>query len=196
MKSIERIFQDTEIHFLLQNEGDVMVNATEMAAPFGKYPRDFTRLESTQRFINELLEQENEKLIVAHLLQYPDQSREENDCVLLKEADLIYTNKKAGTFMTRKLALKFAAWLDVKFDVWIIDQIDNILYGPYKKHREATAKQETNKAKMSRLKNELLEDPSAEKVKEYFEAEHQVRIAKNAKSKALRNNQYSFWQEE
>jgi hypothetical protein len=192
MKTIEKLFQETEIHFLLQNEGEVMVNATEMASLFGKYPKDFTRLEGTQRFINELLEQENEKLIVAHLLQYPDQSKEKNDCVLLREEDLIYTNKKAGTFMTRKLALKFAAWLDVKFDVWIIDQIDNILFGHYKKHWEAHATQEEAKINMENLKNKLLKSGGTDEALAYFEAERSFNDAKTAKSRAIRNQLKMF----
>jgi hypothetical protein len=188
MKTIEFIYQETKIHFLLQNEGEVMVNATEMSKPFKKRVRDFLRLEGTVAFIEELIELENAKIKTfdSEDLRYQNPKN-------VEEKDIFYTTNKA-TFMHRKLALKFAAWLDVKFDVWIMDQIDNILFGPYKKHWEATAKQETNKAKMKRLKIALLENPSPENVKEYFEAERQVKIAKNAKTTALRS-QTRLWED-
>ena len=41
MKALEFIYQDVEIHFLLGNDKDVMVNATEMAKAFGKEHLDF-----------------------------------------------------------------------------------------------------------------------------------------------------------
>ena len=48
-KALEFIYQDTQIHFLLGNEKNVMVNATEMAKAFGKEIDNFLRLESTKK---------------------------------------------------------------------------------------------------------------------------------------------------
>ena len=179
MKTLKFIYQETSIHFLVNpDDTNVMVNATEMAKLFNKDVREFLKLEGTKKFINSKLEKLNN----------------EGDSPHYNEEFLVKTNKKAGTLMLRPLALKFAAWLDTDFEVWVFDTLDDLIYGHYKKHWEATARQESNKEKMRRLKNELLENPSAEKVKEYFEAERQVRLAKNAKSTALRS-QYRIWQD-
>jgi hypothetical protein len=37
-----------------QGDSDVMVNATQMAKPFGKLPADFLRLDQTKSFVNVL----------------------------------------------------------------------------------------------------------------------------------------------
>jgi len=67
MKTLEFIYQETQIHFALKNEGHVMVNATEMAKAFGKEPKDFLRLEGTKNFISYQIEKNN---IVADVPRY------------------------------------------------------------------------------------------------------------------------------
>ena len=124
-KALEFIYQDTQIHFLLGNDKNVMVNATEMAKAFGKRIENFKRLDETKIFIKELLEHENAKFDSSHM--------SEQNLKNLVEDDIINTTNKA-TYMHRKLALKFAVWLDVKFELWIIDTIDNFLFGYYKEH--------------------------------------------------------------
>ena len=102
MKTIEAIFQDTQIHFLLQNEGDVMVNATEMANAFGKRVDHFMRSDHAKEFIKVLLS-----------------TPFGGDKNILPLEKIHFANKKAGTFMHRVLALKFAAWLDPAFELWV-----------------------------------------------------------------------------
>lgn len=131
MKAIEFIYQDTQIHFLLGNKGDVMVNATQMANLFNKRVDDFTRLESTEKFINALI----------------------NNHALLRDY-IITSNKKRGTYMHRKLALKFAAWLDINFEVWIIDTIEKIMFPENDKKRKEDLER---KAELVLKKDEILE---------------------------------------
>lgn len=107
-KAVEFIFQDTEIHFLLGNEKDVMVNATEMAKAFGKRTSDFLQNQSTKDFISEV--ELTLKSVNSTLKMYENRGQ-------------------AGMFFERRLALKFAAWLDIKFEVWIYDILDEILFG-------------------------------------------------------------------
>ena len=175
MKTLEFIYQENEIHFLVNpNDKNVMINATEMAKPFNKQIDNFTRLEGTQKFINALLKSENSKFV-------PSDVREQ-----LTEKDVIYGTNKA-TFMNRKLAIYFAFWLDVDFQIWIIDTIDEIIFGNYKKHWEAHAHQEHQKALMENIKNKMLLDPTPEMVAQYFEYEREHNFAKSEKSKAIRN---------
>lgn len=119
--TIDFLYQETEIHFLVNpNDKNVMVNATEMAKLFSKPVDNFIRLDGTKKFISSLLKLENSQFV-------PSDVREQ-----MQESDIIYATNKA-TFMNRKLALKFAAWLDVDFEVWLFSTIDEILFASNKK---------------------------------------------------------------
>jgi len=180
MKTIEFIYQENAIHFLVNPQNDnVMINATEMAKAFEKRVEDFKRLDGTSVFIKALLKSENSKFEHADV-------REQ-----LTEKDLIYGTNKA-TFMNRKLAIYFAFWLDVNFQIWIIDTIDEIIFGNYKKHWEAHAMQEKAKFDMEILKEEMLLNPTLENVREYFEAENSLKAAKNTKVQAIKNQLKMF----
>lgn len=171
MKSLEFIYQDVEIHFLLGNDKDVMVNATEMAKAFGKEPKDFLRLEGTKNFIDRLIELEN---IGADVPRY-------------NKENVYYSNNKAGTYMNRYLALKFAAWLDVDFEIWIVKTIDDILFGNYKKHWDAHIKQEQTKEEMESIKLRLITNPTTEDVIQYFHLEQVYKNCTSEKAKAIKS---------
>ena len=63
MKSGNRVFEIAKLDVaevtvdvsFIGNIGDVFFNATEIAKPFGKLPKDFLRLTSTQEYITEIL---------------------------------------------------------------------------------------------------------------------------------------------
>lgn len=171
MRAIEFIYQENEIHFLVNpTDQNVMVNATEMAKLFGKDVREFLKLEGTKKYINSKLKSLNND---GNSPQYT-------------ERDLIVTNKKAGTLMSRPVALKFAAWLDTDFEVWVFDIIDNIVFGHYKEHWEAHARQEEAKIKMKRLRREIIQNPTKDSVISYFEAERVFNQSKKDKTRAIR----------
>lgn len=171
MKTLNFIYQETEIHFALQNEGEVMVNATEMAKLFNQDVRSFLKREGTKKYIKSKLKSLNNEAKTPHY----------------NEDDLFITNKKGGTLMSRSLALKFAAWLDPDFEVWVFDTIDNIIFGHYKEHWEAHKQQEAAKMDMESIKNKLLLKPTPELAEEYFRAEARLKFAKSNKVKAIRN---------
>jgi len=58
MKTKEFNFEKSVVSFEIDNK-NVMVNATEMASIFGKYPKDFLIMEQTKDFINECCKDEN-----------------------------------------------------------------------------------------------------------------------------------------
>ena len=103
-------YQHNNVTFQLDN-GDVMVNLTEMAKPFGKLPADFLRLDQTQQFINAL----EESLIMGNPIIKTE------------------TGRYGGTWSHQKLALKFAGWLDARFELWIYDRIEELLKSGYTK---------------------------------------------------------------
>lgn len=151
-----------------------MVNATEMAKAYNKRIDDFTRLSSTQDFISALVSHLNREDNHAHLRDYVVE-------------DVINSSKKRGTYMHRILALKFAAWLEPNFDIWIFSMIEKILYGHYKEHWEAHARQEAAKQRMEVLKQKMITDPTSDMVIEYFELEREMNAARTEKTRAIRN---------
>lgn len=176
MKTLEFMYQETQIHFLVNPmQENVMINATEMAKAFDKRVDVFLKTDHAKAFI---------KVLLSTLYG--------GNKTILTMDEILYANKKAGTFMHRILALKFAAWLDANFEVWVFSKIEEITFGNYKKHWEAHALQEQAKIDMETYKTALLENPTLENVQSYFEAETIFKTAKNAKSTAIRNQLKMF----
>ena len=122
-------FNGNEISFSMDEENNLMVNATEMAKPFNKKVEAFMRNEDTQSFISECLKSENSRFL-----------EEKTDCLktgipislgIRSEEDLYISSQKSGTWMHRILALKFAAWLSPSFELWVYSTIETLLFGRY-----------------------------------------------------------------
>lgn len=96
------------ITFQLGN-GDVMVNATEMAKPFGKTPHEYLRLPST----NELFKAIAGKSRIS-----------ENQLVRTKFGS---SHNGGGTWLHEDVAIDFAQWLSVDFRLWVNDRIKELL---------------------------------------------------------------------
>jgi len=95
-------------------DGQKMVNATEMAKSFpSKKVAGFLRLKQTKEFIKVLNS------------RYAD-SHNGND---FKAFRVVRggTPDLQGTWMDEKLALKFAAWLNPHFELWVYDRIHELL---------------------------------------------------------------------
>ncbi|WP_020597886.1 KilA-N domain-containing protein [Spirosoma panaciterrae] len=124
---IKYVYEDQEIEFDLSGH-TLMVNATEMAQVFGKKTNDFLRLDQTKAFIIECLSYGKSR--------NSDISESENSRLLgiETEEDIVRVNHRHGTWMHRILALKFAAWLSPRFELWVYSTIDQILQnrGPIK----------------------------------------------------------------
>jgi hypothetical protein len=104
----ELTFGGQEIHVGLENT-DIMINATEMGKCFGKLPKDFLGTEQTQNFISALCRKDNIPF---------------DKVVMVSKG-----GKNLGTWMHRKLALKFASWLSSDFELWVYDVIEKIMFG-------------------------------------------------------------------
>lgn len=110
---LQKHFNGVEVDFepFIKNK-NVMVNATQMAKIFGKLVGHFLENESTEKFISACLNNRNSDYLMVK-----------------KREDLIDSKQKNGTWMHRILALKFAAWLDPDFEVWVYRTIEEILFG-------------------------------------------------------------------
>lgn len=99
-------YNDTPVTFEMGN-GQVMVNATQMAKPFGKRPVDYLRLSSTDELIKA-------KVRFSHI----------------DERQLVMTvrgGENPGTWMHEDIAIDFAQWLSVDFRLWVNDRIKELL---------------------------------------------------------------------
>ena len=188
MKTLDFFYQETQIHFSLQNEGNVMVNATEMAKLFNKRLDHFLKADHTKAFMKALeftpngVNSDNE--------QTPNGGRSENklpDISGSLDKTIIDSRGHMGTYFERRLALKFAAWLSPKFEVWVFSTLDNILFGNYKKHWEAHQEQLKAQDDKDLLKLQLLSDPTPQIAMQYFEAEAKIKACKNKKQKAIKD---------
>lgn len=102
------IYEGSPVTFQLGEA--TMVNATEMAKPFGKRPIDWLKYQQSQDYINALSEVRNITL-----------------------ADLVRVTKggnNSGTWMHEDVALEFARWLSPQFAIWCNDRIKELMkYG-------------------------------------------------------------------
>jgi hypothetical protein len=88
-------------------EGHVMVNANEMAKPFGKLPTDFLKTKQTKDYITILGQYENihtEKLV-----------------------EVQNGGSNPGTWLHELIALRFAQWLSPHFSIWVDKHIKELL---------------------------------------------------------------------
>ena len=90
-----------------------MVNATEMAKPFGKVPKDWLRTAPSKEFVEQLAS-------VRHIC--PSQ------LVVVNKGNS--TTFKQGTWLHEDVALEFARWLSPSFAIWRNDRIKELMrYG-------------------------------------------------------------------
>ena len=169
METIKFIYNDNQVEFQPIGMDNVMVNATQMAKIFGKLPKDFLKNDDTKRFIETCLKKENSPFISIE-----------------KESDLIDSRQKSGTYMHRILALKFAAWLDPQFELWVYYTIDKLINHYYREHRDAYIEKMSLAQQKEQKKQELLTKyPEA---LDYFKLEDLERTAKIKTMKAIRRN--------
>ena len=85
-----------------------MVNATEMAKPFGKLAKDWLSNKSTKEFLSTLSSVRTIPLTAL---------------VEIKQGG----NKEQGTWMHEDVAMEFARWLSPAFAIWCNDRIKELL---------------------------------------------------------------------
>ena len=97
---------------------DGYLNATQIAAHFGKLPKDYLKTEQTQQYISALAESLSERTKIL---------TDENQLVIVKKGNS--KNFTQGTWLHPKLAIHFARWLNPRFAVWCDEQIEILLNG-------------------------------------------------------------------
>lgn len=100
-------FENSLIAFDLNND---RVNATDMAKAYNKRPTDFLRLKETKAFIDALISDVSENHFT-----YETVKGQHSD------------GRSQGTWMGEILALKFAAWLDPNFELFVFKTFRGVL---------------------------------------------------------------------
>ena len=100
------IYKGFEVTFR-NEDGSVMVNATEMARAFSKQPSDWFRQSSSKEFIDSL----------SFVRGIPV-----TELVTIKQGGNIQ-----GTWMHEDVALEFARWLSPEFAIWCNDRIKELM---------------------------------------------------------------------
>lgn len=100
-------YEKNPVSFRLGDK-ELMINATEMAKPFGKVTKDWLRTKSTQEFISSLS-------AVRQICP--------TDLVRISQGG----NGVQGTWMHEDVALEFARWLNPLFAIWCNDRIKELL---------------------------------------------------------------------
>jgi hypothetical protein len=145
-----------------------MVNATQMAKVFNKNVKDFIRNENTKTFIAECLKRENSPFLN-----------------IKNESDLIDSKQKSGTWMHRILALKFAAWLNPAFELWVYSTIDTLIMGHYKKMEEAQIEKLRLEKELKKQKEALVKENP--KLAEIFATELKIKQLDSIRKKEMNN---------
>ncbi len=170
-------YQDQDVEFNL-TEKNLMVNATEMGKIFNKLPKDFLLNESTKAFIAAALKKGKSPFLQVE-----------------KEEDLVVSKQKSGTWMHRILALKFAAWLNPDFELWVYSTIDNILFGYYREIEEDMKMSAVRKTRIEELEKNLLDNPEFQMLESLKFEERQAinrRIKRNKNQMDIFKNQYGY----
>ncbi len=157
-------FNGQQVEFDLSS-ANIMVNATEMAKIYNARMSDFFANESTKRFIEACLNNGNSRYLG-----------------LVKEENLYVSKQRSGTWMHRVLALKFAAWLDPAFELWVYITIDQLMFGTTRTDLKEKAEAEIRR---EQLHQKLLQENSeyAEMIELQSKAsEMGKRIKKNMRS--------------
>jgi hypothetical protein len=156
---------ESPVDFEPTGSDNVMVNATQMAAIFGKLPKDFLKTDDTKAFIKSCLKKDNSPYLGIKI-----------------ESDLVTSKQKSGTWMHRILALKFAAWLNSDFEVWVYVTTDLILTAYYREQRDARIEKLRVKARKETLRQELLQ-----KYPDFAEYAELEQLEKESDSKIMKS---------
>jgi len=168
MKVVKYIYENQEIEFDI-DKNHIMVNATEMAKIFGKRVDVFLKTDHAKRFIKAL-----------ESTPFGVNSR------LLKRDEIIQTRGQLGTFFHRVLALKFAAWLDVYFELWVFTTIDKIINLHGNEQKEALVEKLTAAQKKKIYKEKILSRfGDDEDIVRFFKEEENEKQADKKRRKSI-----------
>lgn len=167
MEKIEYNFGNNTIEFSFND--DLMVNATEMAAAYGKKPIGYLRTESAKTFINHLEKTQIRANRGADSAPRYSGNADFDGEFKHRSADLVplVVVQKGGedggsTWVHRYIAIDLAMWLDVEFKIWILRKIDELLID-YSSEKRILA---IRKRRVNEKLNTIISNSKSDEVKE------------------------------
>lgn len=163
-----QVFQYNGSPITFQIGKATMVNATEMAKPFGKFPWKWLELPSTKEYIRAL--SENRSLAYNQLV------------VSVKGGN---DTLKRGNWFHEDVALEFARWLSPQFAIWCNDRIKELMrYGMTATTQtidSILADPENAIKLLTALKDERKKVSDLEKRNKAYEVQHRKLLKENFK---------------
>lgn len=160
-------YNGNQIRF--KKDGDVFVNATEMAKPFGKLPAEWRRLPSTKEYIK--------KYLAMGL------SHSHNISELIK----VTYGTNSCTWFHEDIALEFARWLSPEFSIWCNERIKELIKHGVTATPQTIEKMINNPDFTIKLLTELKEERKAKEIaieknkKLQPKADHMDRVLESGK---------------
>ena len=181
-------------------EKECMVNATEMANIFGKRVKDYLKNDRTQGFLKVLeielgnskrpalkdqiseVQGENPPLETENTGIENDENLDDNGIEFSENVlKVVHGGRNNGTWVHRYLAIDFAMWLDPYFNYWVVQTIEEILFG-YARKRDLSFKRTIEiKERMKILKEKT--QPTGEDFTEYLQLDSEMKQEQNNRTK-------------
>ena len=169
----EMMYQESLIHFAFtQSNKNVMVNATEMAKVFGKETRVFMKTDHATKYIN-------------YLKKKQKKASEQAPNGAHSDLKIVDDRGHMGLYFHRKLAIKFAMWLDDEFFDWVIDTIDEILHGKINFVKNSISNIKSAEQKLKEAIEKAKRDGNKDAIA-IINAYNAKEIAKSNKTKAMK----------
>jgi len=216
MNVLHYIYNGKTIDFSLV-DNNIMINATQMAAAFNRRIDFFLKTDHAQAYIKALEKAynspnfninlrdnlppnggslgQNEGENTPNLPPFGGSLRQnegENTPNLppfggRSESKIIKTINGKATWMHRLLALKFAAWLDVEFEIWIYTTIDRLLLGHFRELKEATTEKLLAQQALEDKRKELLRKHPND-FAEFLAIENKLNLSNKRRARALKES--------
>ena len=179
-------YNDMPISFITNNDGVLMINATEMAKAFGKEVRFWISNASTLEYIDELAKSEGAKAEVEILTSASITS------VANKYPSLIKVfrgggnkgSRLQGTFLCRNLTIEFARWLNPAFAIWCDKRILEYLQFGFTASDDVLTRMQED----PNFANQMAEALKAEREKNKALEEHNHKLIAEAEENAPKVN--------
>ena len=216
MNVLHYIYNGKTIDFSLV-DNNIMINATQMAAAFNRRIDFFLKTDHAQAYIKALEKAYNSPNFNINLRDnlppnggslgqkegentpnLPpfggslEQNEGQNTPNLppfggRSESKIIKTINGKATWMHRLLALKFAAWLDVEFEIWIYTTIDRLLLGHFRELKEATTEKLLAQQALEDKRKELLRKHPND-FAEFLAIENKLNLSNKRRARALKES--------
>ncbi|MFI3164635.1 MAG: KilA-N domain-containing protein, partial [Bacillota bacterium] len=181
-------YNDKPISFITNDDGVLMINATEMAKAFGKEVRFWISNASTLEYIDELAKSEGAKAEVEILTSASITSVANKYPSLIKvfRGGGSKGSRLQGTFLCRNLTIEFARWLNPAFAIWCDKRILEYLQFGFTASDDVLTRMQED----PNFANQMAEALKAEREKNKALAEHNSQLRTEVEANAHKVNFY------